>query len=795
MSKPARSRHRRWPFRLLPWLILLGGLALTWLLVAQIRRHETEMAQAEFSMRANEVVANLGRRMTAHALILRGVAGLFAVNPKLGREEFRRYVESLRLAEHYPGIQGIGYNQIVAARDKARHVAALREQGFPDYDILPPGERDPYSAVVYIEPFDWRNRRAFGYDVLAEPARMQAAARARDEGQAAMTGKLTLRQETAQDAQAGVLLFVPVYRAGAPVDTVEQRRAALVGWASSALRVQDLLQSYLRSQYAELSRQVAIRIYAGETLAPRAKLYDSHPGRESAPGTYAALRKATIHGAVWTARLEPLPAYWAGLSVDEGSRIVMVAGLAFSLAAAFAARAFASNHLRVAAALQETRRANLGLAEQEAFLRAIYDNSSVGLFLVDLEFVVIHANLYMARLFKCPLDSLVGVAYNSLAPVGERKLARLRLKKMLIDGTHIVNLEQHYRCLDGAEFWGQVSAQPFYDAEGQVVGIVGVIADITARRQMEEALRLSETRHRLLADNASDVIWTLDISGHVTYVSPSVQRLRACTVEQALRQPLEKWFTARSLVPALEAISQALEAVRTGEPLAQQSMELEQTREDGSAVWTETTISGCYDAKGRAVGLLGVTRDISERKQTQDRIARLAHYDPLTNLCNRALFFDRVEQALALARREKSKLALMYIDLDKFKPVNDSYGHPVGDRLLEQVAERMRGCVRASDTVGRIGGDEFVVLLPRLAAPADALVVAEKIRQAIREPYELAGRTLLISCSIGIAIHPEHGGVELDLSKNADIAMYRVKEAGGDNVKLYQPDLREGVAG
>jgi diguanylate cyclase (GGDEF)-like protein/PAS domain S-box-containing protein len=794
MSNPVRKRHRRRLFRLLPWLVLGSGVGLAGLLASHIHQHETEMERAEFAQRTDEIVANLGRRMTSNAQILRGVVGLFAGGAKVSRDGFRHYVESLRLAEYYPGIQAVGYAQFVPARDKARHVAAVRAEGFPDYDITPPGERDAYSPVVFVEPFDWRNPRAFGFDLLGEPARAAAAARARDEGRAVMTGKLTLRQETEQDTQAGALLLVPVYRTGTALETAEQRRAALLGWVYSALRMKDLLGGYLNSEYAKLSGQAAIRVYAGEAPAPDALMYDSHPAMARAADSYVVTRTAPIQGIAWTVQVEPLPSYWGGVAADGASRMVLLAGIALSLALAFATHAMVSRHVRVAVALRETHRANRSLAEQEALLRAVYDSSGVGIYLVNLDCMIVHANQYMATMFDCPLEDLIGKSYYSLLPPIERKLARRRFDKMLAGEEPILNLERRYRRQDKSEFWGQVTAQPFHDDEGRVVGIVGVVADTTERRQMEEALRLSEMRHRLLADNASEVIWTLDIQGRLTYVSPSVERLRGHAVEQAMRQPLSEWFTPASLPPALEAIGRALEAVRTGQPLTPLCVELQQTRADGSAVWTETMLSGFYDGKGRAVGVLGVTRDITERKQTQDRIAHLAHYDTLTNLCNRALFFDRVEQALALARRERSRLALMYIDLDKFKPVNDTYGHPVGDLLLAEVAERMRGCVRASDTVGRIGGDEFVALLPRLAAPGDALAVAEKIRWAVRQPFELAGHSLSISTSIGIAVYPEHGEVELELSKNADIAMYRVKEGGGDNVRIYEEAMRAEAA-
>ena len=165
----------------------------------------------------------------------------------------------------------------------------------------------------------------------------------------------------------------------------------------------------------------------------------------------------------------------------------------------------------------------------------------------------------------------------------------------------------------------------------------------------------------------------------------------------------------------------------------------------------------------------------------------LAHYDPLTGLPNRTLLSDRLQQAITAAKREKSHMALMFIDLDKFKPVNDTLGHHIGDLLLKEVATRMLNCMRESDTAARIGGDEFIVLLPLIEAEIDTLAVAEKIREAICQPFKIAEHTLNISTSIGVAVYPEHGIDEKTLLKNADTAMYYAKQVGRNNVMLFNP--------
>jgi diguanylate cyclase (GGDEF)-like protein len=163
----------------------------------------------------------------------------------------------------------------------------------------------------------------------------------------------------------------------------------------------------------------------------------------------------------------------------------------------------------------------------------------------------------------------------------------------------------------------------------------------------------------------------------------------------------------------------------------------------------------------------------------------------LTDLPNRAFFFEMAQHSLNLAKRQHGRLALMFVDLDKFKPVNDEFGHAVGDLLLQQVAKRMTASLREADMVARIGGDEFVILLHRIEQDNDALLTAEKIRQHLGQAFEVEGHTLHISCSIGLALYPEHGEAINELTRHADLAMYQAKQAGRDNVKLFDTEMRD----
>lgn len=309
-----------------------------------------------------------------------------------------------------------------------------------------------------------------------------------------------------------------------------------------------------------------------------------------------------------------------------------------------------------------------------------------------------------------------------------------------------------------------------------------------ARTDLEAAnreLRRSEERHRLLADNCSDVIWTMDLGGKFTYVSPSVERLRGYSPLEVMAQSMDEALTPTSLAVAEESLVRARAAVREGKTIQDFRGELEQPCKDGSTVWTEVTVSGMYNGDGAFLGLLGVARNITERRANEQRIKHLAQHDSLTGLPNRTLFSDRLQQALALRRRQGGMLAVIFFDLDRFKSVNDLYGHEIGDLLLKSVALRIREGLRDSDTLARLGGDEFVLLLPDIENASMAVAVADKIRALLTRTFCLGEYRLRISSSIGIALFPDHGSTEHELLKNADTAMYRAKHQGRDAVAIF----------
>lgn len=525
------NKHLR---RKLALALLLTGLAATLLAAWQVRHAIREDAIRRFAATCDAITIQIKERLTAYALMLHGGKGFFAASDSVERDEWRTYFEAVQAERTVPGFEGIGFSLLIAPEDLASHEASVRAEGLLDYRVTPPGPRDIYSAIVYLEPLHARNLLAFGYDMFSEPVRREAMEKARDTGEAALSGKVTLVQEGgAERTQAGALMYVPVYRNGAPVGTVQQRRAALLGWAYSPYRMEDLMRGTIPDWTLKGRSFVDLHIFDGDHQDERHLLFDSQPD-----------------------------------AVDHGR----------------------------------------------------------------------HTFLHEER---------------------------------TID---------------------------FHD-------------------------------HR----------WLLVFNGNQTAGQISY---------------LPAWLTA----------------------------------------------AGGFVISGLLFGMMLLLFKRADAQRMAEgfaeQIRSMAYHDSLTSLPNRVLLLDRLQMALAGCKREGVHGALMMVDLDNFKPLNDAHGHAIGDLLLVEVARRLQSCVRHTDTVARLGGDEFIVLLSALtggaeAARCEALAVADKILATLSRPYRLqeagTGSAAVEHCcssSIGLTLFTGEEADERAIIRRADTAMYAAKRAGASRICL-----------
>ncbi|GEM_PF-122284 len=343
-------------------------------------------------------------------------------------------------------------------------------------------------------------------------------------------------------------------------------------------------------------------------------------------------------------------------------------------------------------------------------------------------------------------------------------------------------IEYRMRRHDGEYRWIMGSGTPYQDLNGNFAGYIGACYDITERKQAEEKMRIQE---RAIESSVNAILITdaTRPGNPLIYANPAFERITGYSQEEALGRNCNFLQNDDRDQPGLEVLRQALRDQHEGRAV------LRNYRKDGSMFWNELLIAPVRDEAGKVTHFVGVQNDVTERMSYESQLEHQANYDMLTGLPNRNLLQDRLGQTLAYVRRHERELALLFIDLDHFKNINDSLGHEAGDRLLKLVAVRLAGCVREVDTVSRQGGDEFVVILPDVAEEEDVTPVTRKILHAMSEPFDVDGHELFVTCSIGIALYPKDGEDGQTLLKNADAALYRAKDLGRNNAQFYAAEM------
>jgi diguanylate cyclase (GGDEF)-like protein/PAS domain S-box-containing protein len=323
------------------------------------------------------------------------------------------------------------------------------------------------------------------------------------------------------------------------------------------------------------------------------------------------------------------------------------------------------------------------------------------------------------------------------------------------------------------------------DSEGKPIGFRGLSRDVTERKLMEETIRQSEERYRTIIEEMAEWYFETDLTGNIIFTNDVFANVLGHSQNELPGLNFRTFIKKEESESVYRLFHQVFE---TGEPI--KNFPHEFVRPDSSIIFAELSIFPKRDREGNFSGFRGVGHDITERKRAEERIQYLATHDALTGLPNRLMFSQLLSHAIQSAQRNKRQLAVFFIDLDRFKTINDTLGHEAGDQLLQEIAMRFKQSLRAADVVGRPGGDEFIILIEEVNELSQVVTVAHKILTAAIKPIVLLGEECRVTASIGISIYPKDGEDEQSLMKNAGIAMYLAKEEGKNNYQFYSKDIQ-----
>jgi diguanylate cyclase (GGDEF)-like protein/PAS domain S-box-containing protein len=419
------------------------------------------------------------------------------------------------------------------------------------------------------------------------------------------------------------------------------------------------------------------------------------------------------------------------------------------------------------------------LKASEKRYRELWENAPVAYHTLDKEGIITNVNKTEVKMLGYNPQEMLGKSIFDFILPGQRKEAKKRFKQKL-SGKHLPKVEDRtYITKDGTKIYVSIDDVLEHDNEGKVIGVRTTMVDLTERTKMEKELRESELRYRTTIDSMVEPIYVVDADLRIILCNNAFKKW--------LKElGLEIKVTGKILFEALPFLSDKTRdeyrrVFKSGETLITEEHIRIVNKEFTIEVRKIPILEDTFPTR-----VITVVRDITEQREAEETIRRLAYHDALTNLPNRTLFNNRLALELSRAQRSQQKASIMLLDLDRFKNVNDNLGHSFGDELLKSVGKRLSETVRSSDTVARMGGDEFIMLLPEIAHLKDALKIAEKILDIIQKPFIINSHKLNITTSIGISIYPTDGENAETLIKNADIAMYKAKDSGRNKYKRYK---------
>jgi diguanylate cyclase (GGDEF)-like protein/PAS domain S-box-containing protein len=787
------------------WAILVVGVVLSLFTWRSLSLEVGTAARAQFESAAAEARNTMETRLRGYRVALRGLQGLFHAGGAVDTAAFHRYASSLG-----PELRSFSYARRVTLAEKAAYEKAARR-------IRPGGERAEYLVLHFVSPVE-RNAGALGLDITGEGARRIPIERARDTGELVASPAFVL--VAAPEAGNAASLRLPVYRANAPLSDVAARRQAFSGLVNATFLVNDLVADAM-ARHASARLEVVVRedgnvIHGIARREHPAEVLVSHSTLSVADRHWQLEFNAPLHSfrPVGNAAL-PWAALASGLLIS-----VLLSGLVGSLATS------TRRAQRIAAAITEDlRKSEARLAESQQRTQKLIETLPNPVFFKGLDGRYLGVNQAWEKFFATPREQIVGKTVHELYPHDPAVAQRLAAMDDVLwqsPGTQVY--ETPITLASGAHRDTVYYKATFTDPDGKIAGLIGNIIDVTEQKRAERRLRMEHAVTRVLAEAESTQAGLKGVMRAICEAEGwDCARVYLIDEHAGVLRFSEAWGIDH------EGVSNFIERTRdmvftpgqglaghawqTGEPVwsGDISADPRAIRRFASSYGMRGSFVLPLVSAGKTLGVVAfASRVVREpdarlleaagvvgsqvgqfliRKQAEEAVRFVATHDALTKLPNRVMFAQRLEHALSQAARHGRRLAVLFIDLDRFKIINDTLGHDVGDALLREVARRLSESLRASDTVARLGGDEFVVLLEELSDPMYVTAVAHKLLAALAQPVILEAREYHVTASIGASAFPDDSADAQALLKNADIAMYRAKEQGRNTFQFYSAQL------
>ncbi|MCX6158095.1 MAG: PAS domain S-box protein [Ignavibacteriae bacterium] len=586
------------------WCFLISGFILTGFTAYIIKLKIDADLKHEFEIECNEIKKSISVRLSAHAQLLRGGASYLMSDEYVSREEWKSYIENGKIDKNLPGIQGMGFSLIVPKVQLTRHIQEIRKEGFPEYKMFPEGNREIYTSVIYLEPFSGKNLRAFGYDMYSEPVRRAAMEQSRDSNTAMLSGKVRLVQEGDEEVQAGTLMYVPVYKEGMPVNTVEERRLAIMGWVYNPYRMNDLMLGILGGWDLQSENRIRLQIYDGDILTTETLLFDTKTGDTvSVKETLNQLLPIDFNGKHWTLNLSGADLHSSYLNFIYA---FLICGIVISILIFFLIKSMLNTRIR---AVEIAEGLTADIQESEAKFRQLIENSHDIIFTISVDGVFTFVSKSWTNLLGHTIKEVVGQPFQKFVHSDDIPMCTAFLQKIIETGKRQEGIDFRVRHKNGKWLWQTSNVINITNETGIVVALEGIAHDITERKLAEEELHKSEERYRLILKNSFESVYLFDeYSKQIVDANPAFLKLSGYAIEEA------RTLTLYDIVAEEHSsIDRNITKVLSGTGFSMG--ERRWKRKDGTIVIVEASASKFIQNGKTVIFISG--RDISERKQTE----------------------------------------------------------------------------------------------------------------------------------------------------------------------------------